>query len=247
MSFPHQRLRLGNEGRRAAGRARCHPFPAGMRRVQVELRQHSCRLLPTSTVLPGAPGLQGLLTNDVEALAAPGAHPVYACVLNSQGRFLHDLFLHRTNNGQSLPIESCWCCAISMILMQTFHAAPAGDEVEILADTDRTSLQDLLKLLQRWTESSDRRIGRVLQWDLEGRQVRLKRLPSWYCRYKLRARVDVADVTAEYNVWVHFGAQLQPDDLSRAPRASPLMRIRMHVNRKTHANAWCAVACSTLW
>ena len=43
--------------------------------------------------------LQGLVTNDVLPLEAPGALPMYACILNAQGRYLHDLFLHRTLGG----------------------------------------------------------------------------------------------------------------------------------------------------
>ena len=38
---------------------------------------------------------QGLLTNDVAALEISGAKPLYACILNAQGRVLHDMFLYR--------------------------------------------------------------------------------------------------------------------------------------------------------
>ena len=41
------------------------------------------------------PDLQGLVTNDVAPLEDQHARPMYACILNAQGRFLHDLFLHR--------------------------------------------------------------------------------------------------------------------------------------------------------
>ena len=41
------------------------------------------------------------MTNDVLPLEAPGAPPMYACILNAQGRYLHDLLLHRTLGG-------CW-------------------------------------------------------------------------------------------------------------------------------------------
>ena len=39
--------------------------------------------------------LQGLVTNDVRGLAAPGAPPVYAAVLGANGRVAHDAFFHR--------------------------------------------------------------------------------------------------------------------------------------------------------
>ena len=39
---------------------------------------------------------QGLVTNDVAHLDQPKADPLYACILNAQGRYLHDLFLIRT-------------------------------------------------------------------------------------------------------------------------------------------------------
>jgi folate-binding Fe-S cluster repair protein YgfZ len=41
------------------------------------------------------PDLQGLVTNDVAPLEDQHARPMYACILNAQGRFLHDLFMHR--------------------------------------------------------------------------------------------------------------------------------------------------------
>jgi len=41
------------------------------------------------------PLLQRVLTNDVRALAKPGALPVYAALQNAQGRVEHDVFLHR--------------------------------------------------------------------------------------------------------------------------------------------------------
>jgi folate-binding Fe-S cluster repair protein YgfZ len=41
------------------------------------------------------PGLQGLLTNDVTGLDRVGAQPIYAALLNPQGRHLHEIFLNR--------------------------------------------------------------------------------------------------------------------------------------------------------
>ena len=40
------------------------------------------------------------MTADVTPLEAPGAPPLYACLLNAQGRHLHDLFLHRMHGGR---------------------------------------------------------------------------------------------------------------------------------------------------
>ena len=45
--------------------------------------------------LTAALNLQGLLTNDVKQMEAQDATMQYAAILNSHGRYLHDLFLHR--------------------------------------------------------------------------------------------------------------------------------------------------------
>lgn len=39
--------------------------------------------------------LQGLLTNDTKQLEAKDVRMQYAAILNSHGRYLHDLFLHK--------------------------------------------------------------------------------------------------------------------------------------------------------
>lgn len=41
------------------------------------------------------------MTADVLPLEAPGAAPQYACMLNAQGRHLHDLLLYRTAGAQT--------------------------------------------------------------------------------------------------------------------------------------------------
>ena len=46
---------------------------------------------------------QGLLTNDVEALATADGKPLYASILNAQGRVLHDMFLYR-QPGKHCPV-----------------------------------------------------------------------------------------------------------------------------------------------
>ena len=44
--------------------------------------------------------MQGLLTNDVAALATAEGKPLYASILNAQGRVLHDMFLYRQPGEQ---------------------------------------------------------------------------------------------------------------------------------------------------
>lgn len=48
--------------------------------------------------------MQGLVTNDVSALERPGALPLYSCILNAQGRYLHDMLLFRTP-GETLDLQ----------------------------------------------------------------------------------------------------------------------------------------------
>lgn len=50
---------------------------------------HCCLVLPPS--LHNLACSQGLLTQDVRHLTSK---PLYSCILNAQGRFLHDMFLH---------------------------------------------------------------------------------------------------------------------------------------------------------
>ena len=52
------------------------------------------------STIPGSLLPQGLLTNDVAALATPEAKPLYACILNAQGRVLHDMVLYRQGGVQ---------------------------------------------------------------------------------------------------------------------------------------------------
>lgn len=43
---------------------------------------------------------QGLVTNDVSGMDAGGAGLLYACLLNAQGRLLHDMFIHPIPGGE---------------------------------------------------------------------------------------------------------------------------------------------------
>ena len=90
----------------------------------------------------------------------------------------------------------------------------AGDKLVLLADVDKHSAADLLKLLNRsviflcpalylhafnwqprsWTQAT----------------VLAALLHQWLCRYKLRAKVDIADVSSEYTTWARFGPGLMP-------------------------------------
>ncbi len=64
---------------------------------------------------------QGLLTEDVRHLTSAQRQPLYSCILNAQGRFLHDIFLH-----------------------------PTQDAHTVLADVDQQGLPDVLRLLKRY-------------------------------------------------------------------------------------------------
>ena len=72
-----------------------------------------------------SPALQGLVTNDVTKLDQPQTTPIYTCILNAQGRYLHDLILH--------PLPS------------TTTELPA-----VLLETDANGSDDLLRLLKRY-------------------------------------------------------------------------------------------------
>ncbi|KAK9811933.1 hypothetical protein WJX73_000684 [Symbiochloris irregularis] len=106
--------------------------------------------------------LQGILTNDVTSLGTGGGKPVYAALLNAQGRFLHDLFLHSRPGEQS-------------------HV--------VLADTDKEGAPALIKLLTR---------------------------------YKLRAKVSIADVSDELTPWASFGGSTATSDWPQDPRLQAL-------------------------
>lgn len=44
---------------------------------------------------------QGLISNDAHVLEAPGAKPLYACILTPYGRVAHDIILHQERAGAS--------------------------------------------------------------------------------------------------------------------------------------------------
>lgn len=70
--------------------------------------------------------MQGLVTNDVRRLETPSETPngpLYACLLNAQGRFLHDLFIHRLAGTQ---------------------------EPTVLVDVSANTLPDIVRLLKRY-------------------------------------------------------------------------------------------------
>ncbi|GAB4822792.1 hypothetical protein N2152v2_009838 [Parachlorella kessleri] len=66
---------------------------------------------------------KGLITNDASHLEAPGAKPLYACILTpQQGRYAHDMIFYRE----------------------------PGDEPSLLVETDRRGKEDLVSLLKRY-------------------------------------------------------------------------------------------------
>ena len=97
--------------------------------------------------------MQGLLTNDTKLLEAEDSPMQYAAILNSHGRYLHDLFLHRQ--------KGLFCHAdFSKLADLQHHRASqqmlhpvdwrAGKELVLLADVDKQGIPDLVKLLKRY-------------------------------------------------------------------------------------------------
>ena len=97
--------------------------------------------------------LQGLLTNDVRQfgesvhekvstlatsnLPTVGTLPVYAAMLNPQGRFLYDFFLYRPPQSDEKldPTGS--------------GPGPKSDKVELFADVDGSTVDELIDTLKR--------------------------------------------------------------------------------------------------
>jgi len=88
--------------------------------------------------------LQGVVTNNVRQLGDPGAPPVYAAVLGTNGRVAHDVFFHR-EMGESpsgggllldLPSES-FDDALKLLTKMRLRAAvtldDAGDDFSVVA------------------------------------------------------------------------------------------------------------------
>ena len=63
------------------------------------------------------------MTNDVTMLEPPGAPPQYACILNAQGRYLHDLLMHRTKGGWA----GGWPHVVVGMLKDVMHEVGADD------------------------------------------------------------------------------------------------------------------------
>lgn len=98
--------------------------------------------------------LQGLLTNDVRKFGEPvrekvstlatsnmptvGNSPVYAAILNPQGRFLYDFFLYRPPRPDEMfdPTGS--------------GPGPRPEEVEVFADVDGSVVDELIETLKRY-------------------------------------------------------------------------------------------------
>jgi folate-binding protein YgfZ len=105
--------------------------------------------------------MQGLLTNDVTLLERPNPSPLYSCILNAQGRYLHDLFLH--------PLSS---------LAATGAEGKQGSPT-VLLDIDSYGKNDLLRLLKR---------------------------------YRLREKIEIDDVSEDWQVWTRFPGQEEEEE-----------------------------------
>ena len=102
----------------------------------------------------------------------------------------------------------------------------AGDKLVLLADVDKQGATDLVKLLNRQANShtclSLHPAYNVIQsssplWfaacTVQTETMQVTRNTAT-CRYKLRAKVDIADVTSEYTTWARFGPGLMPEGKS---------------------------------
>lgn len=78
--------------------------------------------------------IQGLLTNDITPLSFPSPTPIYTCLLNAQGRHLHDMFLYKHQSSSS----------------SNNNNTTDNQPTTILADIDSLSLSDALRLLKRY-------------------------------------------------------------------------------------------------
>jgi hypothetical protein len=158
------------------------------------------------------PGLQGLVTNDVAPLGDQHARPMYACILNAQGRFLHDLFMHRQSGKRA-----------SAAATQHAPASVQHKRESILSLQELgVSVQGAIRCCwQMWTERQPQTwssccVGKLV---LHAHADALAMTSSDYKqpendansanpsphRYKLRAKVDVAEISDEASVWVSFG------------------------------------------
>lgn len=81
---------------------------------------------------------------------------MYACILNAQGRYLHDVFLHK---------------GITTHPSEATQEVPSASMKEVLLDVDAQGKSDFLRLLKR---------------------------------YRLRQKVDIDDVSSDYQVWTKF-------------------------------------------
>lgn len=87
------------------------------------------------------------------------------------------------------------------------HCA-AEDEIVLLADVDKQGLGDLVKLLKRQAD--------LAQLLVMSYTAMCTRAPVAF-RYKLRAKVDIADVSSEFTTWARFGPGLMPEGGNSLP------------------------------
>ena len=139
--------------------------------------------------------LQGLLTNDVKQIYSSNLPIQYSAILNAHGRFLHDLFLYQ-QPGQPQVL-------VLLPERLTVQAKPgtctAGNTPTILADVDKQGLHSLMKLLKR----SDACVTSPTDPHMPQSSSSLNCAIT--DRYKLRAKVNIDDVSSDFAVWTRFG------------------------------------------
>lgn len=78
-------------------------------------------------------------------------------------------------------------------------------------------------------------------------------MDQWLCRYKLRAKVDIADVSSEYTTWARFGPGLMPQGkLLHCRQAmfcpttgtTPCRMTLSHINSQNHLLARSMGSCT---
>ena len=108
------------------------------------------------------------------------------------------------------------CCCFWAVHIEAVWGLPTdeGGKPVLLADVWRDGLEDLLRLLRRCAPYSVHCIQHFAHYCLTAPGLRR----SQAGRYKLRAKVDLADVSSEFAVWVQY-PQAEPG--LEAGRAAP--------------------------
>ena len=150
-------------------------------------KMHLCSMQPYSTLMAGT-CMTYSCTNRKVCMHTDGYHSSSSAARQHLNSFLHLL-----------------------------HVKPGvGDKLVLLADVDKHSATDLLKLLNRYAaflyilRTSVHSVCRQGLEQCHEQPVLAAPVDQWLCRYKLRAKVDIADVSSEYTTWARFGPGLMP-------------------------------------